>query len=1067
MADIEQIRFFNSSITSINAVQGWGTQPSTIDIELVDDVRNGDSFSPVPIGFPAYFSYYGLEFGGILQKYVTVGAQSGNPTYKVILTDPREILSGVQIILEGYTGASNQISNLYNVYGYLENLSYGGSQSDELGMPANLIRTTLETLIQTTPIVYRTQPYIIDLSELPIMPDQYRVGGAVSMSVLDFVDRVCSDSARDYFFRLVLTSFGHTIKLYTISRASQPALNVISDFILQYPEVVSKEAGIELRNEPTSKFLVGGQVEQIFIQESNDDPEDDDEDDRENLLDDNIVQFWGFRDDGDVIVGLFNEDSPDDPYFFLNTRGVFVEGVEQFYMTDEREIRAVLGGRAAWEGFLWLYNDDNTTPHFKKAEKLGILGPLRRDVRAVIAGLDAAKFKALKPDDLLPVGAKEIEDAAGAVDEAARHEENIARLFEALEAYANEYYGRQFLVRIPFVFAKRDSITGQITTSQEPSQEGGYLEESLFDDAVGQGFMPIDVNFVTSEDNRLLCYVRFNDAEQLDLSKLDPDTYKLSPYQSNEEGDEGITKYFVFVRCEIYPKVVFLDRDTAFSPRVLITLPAPIYPKDSDGSIDFAGVLRPILRNRADELGLRDAETLTDKLFKRVGGEKLFFPYAGIAEKPNVAFIPLRSNILTYGPWYVDGAEGKVEFEQDVELVPWNFGSYSLMNEAANAKVSETLANQQLSETGALELPGAPSYNLGAALLGNGPYITSINVGIGQQGVTTSYRMETWTPRFGRVYKQNIERMQKISRELQQERRLVRNKFKVPSADIIFPKRLIKPITPPARIKSESSIGFMAGQLLTNETTGLSKINLAMLPGYHVPTQIGNDYDRKGLSSLDKIFIPFTTNPNASGLPKFENPTASGSSGRSNVELNPYQNNTLGITIRGTGLIDGQYLGEIPSGHANGIALQGPVIIGGWGWDTNGKPVPNSNPNNPTNNFAANYLQKPELWKVGPLDIAWDSRRKVWATGGSVLRIVELVTNLTPGSFCSGQLYTITGDPETSTSLGFIRESGLIRIWDVLTPSVLGYTVAPSGTIAYVQQEKTSQAWIITGVGVW
>jgi len=63
------------------------------------------------------------------------------------------------------------------------------------------------------------------------------------------------------------------------------------------------------------------------------------------------------------------------------------------------------------------------------------------------------------------------------------------------------------------------------------------------------------------------------------------------------------------------------------------------------------------------------------------------------------------------------------------------------------------------------------------------------------------------------------------------------------------------------------------------------------------------------------------------------------------------------------------------------VGIKAPVIIGGWGYTTDGNPVPSGETAETVDEFLPNYQKRADKWKVGPLDIKWDDRRKVWATG--------------------------------------------------------------------------------------
>ena len=97
-----------------------------------------------------------------------------------------------------------------------------------------------------------------------------------------------------------------------------------------------------------------------------------------------------------------------------------------------------------------------------------------------------------------------------------------------------------------------------------------------------------------------------------------------------------------------------------------------------------------------------------------------------------------------------------------------------------------------------------------------------------------------------------------------------------------------------------------------------------------------------------------------------------------------------------------------PNNAARPMALRGPLVLTGWGYNTEGKPVPNMkrdalereiNPRkdnygfpinmpvqllepNPSVKFLANHMQRIDQWKTGPVDLRWDDLRKVWVSPG-------------------------------------------------------------------------------------
>lgn len=74
------------------------------------------------------------------------------------------------------------------------------------------------------------------------------------------------------------------------------------------------------------------------------------------------------------------------------------------------------------------------------------------------------------------------------------------------------------------------------------------------------------------------------------------------------------------------------------------------------------------------------------------------------------------------------------------------------------------------------------------------------------------------------------------------------------------------------------------------------------------------------------------------------------------------------------------------------LALRGPIVMTAWGYDTEGKPVPNERDVYATvtggnlstkfnrDRFMPDFMQKPHAWPVGPIDLRWDRKRGVWVS---------------------------------------------------------------------------------------
>lgn len=1015
---------------NFNCSIGWGSQSSSLSVNLVEDTTLEEEFSPVNTGLPAYFVYDNFTFGGIVQNYKKKNSPQGYPVYEVTLVDPRDILEGVQIIIDGYTGTIGSMPNLFNVYGYLENISFGYSESNETGILTSKLRTGINALlgqgILTNPINYLGEHYYVDLSSLPSLPAFHRIGGGVSLSLMEIISRICEDGACDYFVRLVNAGGVNVIKVHTISRLNQPPLGMINAFIqANTVGAVSNEVGLESRNEVVGKFLVGGQVCAMYFQFP--------DDGEEGFDDDTILQFWGLAEDGDIIIEEAYED--DNPKFTLDSRKCNVIGVGARYDTDVEEMRCAIAGQTSWEMFLNAKDGVVGSPHQGKATALGL--PAQNNLAAILGPIQGGGFGGnvalginfAKTLDLQKLSAFTGRNV-GRFDKGDKHQENVARLFKFVSDYANEYYGKKYMVRIDSIMAHRESETDRIITNVEPT-EGGFIDEADYPQAIGNKWMPNDFIRLSTDDGRLQAYVRFDDADELDLSEISPNDYVL----------EANT---VYIKCTVDPIIYVLDLVTLDSPRVIITLPGRIYGEDKRN--DFAGVLKDILGPAFVVGGINgglngaDMKRVFKELLTHWGADKLMLGKAGVALLPDMAAIPLKSNVLTYGPWQAHGANGKVDFEQNNELVPWIYGGFTALNQVGNALVSEALAGQVRGETGSITIPGAPEFNLGDELIAGGPFITSVSVDIGTGGVTSTYRMETWTPRFGKMAKLNAERMSKLYRENATRRRELRklNANNGPNAAFFQERAGLKintlgEVVP--RNKNSSSQAYIGGQILKEYGEENRFNEVAILPEYNAYAPLSNNYGEKAFMSLDGLFRPFSTKKDDEDVPHYEEPEDDAE--KTVDDLDPFKEGTdVRLIACDTELQDNEHIRDMTSPDKRPMALRGPLVVCGWGYDTNGKPVPNEHDGSdtdPSDEFYDNYLERSDKWKVGPVDLRWDGSRKVWAAGlGANIRVIKMAEDLEFGAVASGTLMDLTWGGNYNSSPALAESSSVVAVCEIL-----------------------------------
>lgn len=806
---LQQQRFLGSSIRSFNISLGWGGQESSLNVSLADDVRYGDAFLPPSVGSPVLFNYMGWTYAGLLQKWSQQGSTDGYPVYEATIVDPRVLLDGVQVILSDYTGTV-PFPNLLNVYGYLENIEFGASRLNEAGIPWNLVRSSLDILAQGA-IQFRGFKYTLDLSNLPTIPD-YRLGGPV-MSIIDIINDVCEATSSDYFIKLEDDLI--TIRVYLVSRASQPLLGKITQFVSMTPEAKLKEVGFEMVNEDNSKFVFGDKVQELFYVSNQINWIDQGDKISSYAEEENTIwPYWGHDFDGNLILGRGwgNRHT-----FTLDSRAILLPNVGNSYPTNLGEIRAALSDQSVWESYLWghcfneyyieedgpetayyykinnrgqfvpgniPYKHNNyTNPLFGRAFRLGLVGAISNDIISKFLNSEnAEEFLNTHSDALLNV----LRQGQNINEE----KDPIEKLYDFLNDYASEYYGRKFMVLMPQVQWYRDPETDKVFLSHEPLSEG-FVQENVWSDGISRNLLPVDINQITTEDGKIEAFVRFDNADSLDLSEVPPEDLLYGSFYKVSNTRLGGQYRSLFVKCSVEPNYVYLGRDTGFSPRAVITLNRPMYTKvqeEFNNSV-FVDFLNEVWDDKQRQYppgnppGPKDftdanREKVLKKLAKSIGALFSDLMMEPMFVSPAIAAVGIIYNKSVYGPWYAAGADGRVSVEADTALAPWNFGgTYDMMNRNATARFND-VSLQQVAEYGRVEVPGPPTLSLGSQILDIGPYVTDIQMSMGVDGVMSTYSFKTWTPRFGKLSRHWADKISRNAKANQSIRRQLREIYK-------------------------------------------------------------------------------------------------------------------------------------------------------------------------------------------------------------------------------------------------------------------------------------------------
>lgn len=1000
------IKFLGATVRSIQSSLGLNEQKSQLNLNLVVDVTDGDVFTLPSLGTPATFVLDAFTFSGILQKYGQSNRIDGFPTYSVTVEDPRDILAGTKVILNNYVGGTITVANLLNAYGYIRNL--GDMSTNESGMKWSLVKAAIHDLTSGTvntiyggPLSYRGYSYRVDLSAIPQPPANYRISGD-NLSILDIISHICTDAGCDFYVELV----GNVIAVRVISRFNQPPLGTIFQLINQNTgNVISNEDGVELRNETTSAFLVGGPIQYLSLFDST-----------------YMTQYWGLDAVGNPITpylfaGLDNITNTPVTTMNLNASPVADIVGSLTYTCNINELRFALSSYTSWATYMTNSRLDGL------AGAVGLLSihkPMNQNLPI---------NRVLKGD--LVDGNKQKVEALGQVYSGAQTDTQIKcqRLYEFVRNYAKDFWGKKYLVSVASISSNTDPETQLIVHSEEPT-DGGFLP----DGSDPLGLVGFNNDTFQTQDGRYISFVRFDNLVGADLSALNP----------SEVVVQGTS---IFMKCYVDPNIILYP-----SAYVVITLHNPIYeiPVDSYGGVGIIGTFLTGFEN-AQKSGAFG--TLDIKVHP-------------LPHDPDYAAIPLKSNVSRYGPWTAVGPPGKVDYLVDESLVPWNYGGFTYMNLAGQAKVLNTITNMQVSEAGQLELAGLPIAGLGGTMMVGGPNISNITIQYGTNGVSTSYRFETYTQRFGVFSRDNAERIRRIG--------LIGQTLKKESV------QTARELATLGRASERAYAGFNANmakyfaKASPYETLGAEVVpaGSSVAEGYRVGMCAATTEELYGIlkahdpsgypntagASWTALFRPFSTYMSVSGavptgtvpyyLPTYTSPhTGLPANTITSVTYNPFQAyNDIEMYPWGDNFNDSLHnfrLGTT-TGSARPICLRGPLIIAGFGMGVDGTWYPGA-----SSVFNSGVLRRFDTWKVGALDPLWDDHRGIWTCHDMLYGKVSGVTP--PGS-------------ATFLYLHAERNMPLNRKHTVYNPWSTSVSGGSQGTYAMATYNMLSNKWMISSL---
>ncbi len=205
------------------------------------------------------------------------------------------------------------------------------------------------------------------------------------------------------------------------------------------------------------------------------------------------------------------------------------------------------------------------------------------------------------------------------------------------------------------------------------------------------------------------------------------------------------------------------------------------------------------------------------------GKESLQFQIPADVLEPTYFGIAQESQRFNYGPWITLNRNsggfyspfGKAEAQEVTQLNPETFGGYEQLYDAGGVYAAVANTDMYQSETGYMQMVGAPAWNLGERFVSLGPYVSSMDISIdATNGVTTSYKFNTWTPEFGKIAKYNVDRIAKTNKSAWSRAQQLRGKItKPPLPKVPFEKTDYKELNKAKESGQEmNALLFLIGQ---------------------------------------------------------------------------------------------------------------------------------------------------------------------------------------------------------------------------------------------------------------
>ena len=806
------VTMFGIYVQNLSVNLGWGGQGGSMQLKLIEDPdapepvllpkdSDGNPFYGGGVNAPqtgtaVYFKYGSFYFGGIFQRWTYNVTATGGKIYDIVIESPSKLMDGVQIILGKYNGATDafgnqynnfdfstninsfhqtyfDIKNVFNVFGAYENPFYGingayqnfgASGFNSSGMPLDKLLIGMDGLMdKDSPNVFggpirfgetasgdAATKYSVDFNDLAqffadesIDFTQTRLKGPVK-SLNGIMGEMGELFQFDYFYSIEHEDTPYNslpngggqitnakIKIKVCSKRAAPEKNKLKTFIteqlnkpLDQKTLLSYNIGKEFGDTTTQKIIWGGR--------------------RTRYLKINSVAnqyaIWGknanFPVKGYNVVGTVGQ-----VYGQVSSaRSIYIEGLG-WYNATPFELRMAQGGKQQWEIFKTFESLHGSEPNGYGPFDSPWTGAFdaTSSVIQLIAGGQAGNSYDMVLSNL---------QKAPKQWQAEKQTLND-KIFSGVSNIANQTYMQEFLLKLP------NEISGAGYNIYFPADDYQELKSwEISSSAFDSRPLTFDIDAYDAV-GRLGSLVSYQARGDCDYSAMGSD-YNIG---ANLASGSIVTKK------GSPEQESFFDQTGFFGGAFLCVFKTGTQVKFFDGitTPDFG------LTVLADYFfGLQ----IPPEAYIGSGKESLQFQIPPDNLLPNIFGVPQESGRLNYGPWITlnrasggfYNPNGKAEVSEDESMRPETYGSYSALQNIGGIIAAVSESDLIESETGQIELAGAPNWNLGDRFDSLGPYVSNMSISVdATSGVKTTYKFNTWTPQFGTIAKYNIDRIQKIN----------------------------------------------------------------------------------------------------------------------------------------------------------------------------------------------------------------------------------------------------------------------------------------------------------------